>query len=271
MPSLIEEDVLQNLLDESNAQLLDEGTMAKTSGLGDNFYIGGYDLSGDVSSIDKISGGPALLDVTAIKQFAMNRIGGLRDGSMSFTSLFNFGGSGNPVNEHDALSTLPVADRIASYFRGSAIGNQAACLVAKQLNYDPTRDNSGNLNEKVDLDANSFGLEWCEQLTAGLRTDTTATAGTALDDAASSSHGAQGYLQVIAFTGTSVDIKIEHSADNSTWATLIDFGAQSARGALRGTSTGTVNRYLRATTGTGTFTSVTFAICINRNPVTVVF
>ena len=30
--------------------------MAKQSGLGDNFYIGGYNLSGDVGSLGSISG-----------------------------------------------------------------------------------------------------------------------------------------------------------------------------------------------------------------------
>ena len=30
--------------------------MAKSSGLGDNFYIGGYDLSGDVASLGQVQG-----------------------------------------------------------------------------------------------------------------------------------------------------------------------------------------------------------------------
>lgn len=69
--------------------------MAKSSGLGDNFYIGGYDLSGDVASIDKISGPTALLEATTIKQFAEARLPGLRDGSMQFTSLFENTGTTN--------------------------------------------------------------------------------------------------------------------------------------------------------------------------------
>lgn len=79
--------------------------------------------------------------------------------------------------------------------------------------------------------------------------------------------GAQAYLQVTAFTGTSVDIQVQHSPDNTTWSTLIDFGAQSAIGGLRGSVSNvtTVNRYLRAITGTGTFSSVTFAVMLARN------
>lgn len=245
--------------------------MAKTSGLGDNFYINGFDLSGDVSSIDKISGGPALLDFTPIKRSAFERQGGLRDGGMSFTTLFEFGGSLTPNFEHDVLSQLPSTDAIATYARGTVLGNVGAGLVAKQTNYDGSRDNSGNLPFKCDLVANSFGLEWGEQLTPGLRTDTTATSGTDLDHGSSTAFGAQAYLQVNAFTGTGVDIKAEHSVDGSTWATLIDFGTKTARGAARGTFSGTVNRHLRATTGTGTFTSVTFSVLVVRNLTAVSF
>lgn len=62
--------------------------MSKQSGLGDNFYIGGYDLSGDIASVDQISGGPAAIEATTIKQVAEARLFGLRSGTMKFTSLF---------------------------------------------------------------------------------------------------------------------------------------------------------------------------------------
>lgn len=72
--------------------------MAKASGLGDNFCIGGYDLSGDVASIDKISGPTALLEATTIKQFAEGRLAGKRDGNIQFTTLFeNTGATSTPA------------------------------------------------------------------------------------------------------------------------------------------------------------------------------
>src|SRR5262249_1830624 len=147
-----------------------------------------------------------------------------------------------------------------------AIGNAAASLVAKQINYDPTRGTDGSLTIAVSAQANGYGLEWGEQLTAGLRTDTTATTGTTQDDSAGTSFGGQAYLQVTAFSGTSVQVLVEHSTDNSSWSTLIDFGAQSAMGALRSnvSNTTTVNRYVRATTATGTFSSITFAVMFAR-------
>lgn len=79
--------------------------MAKTSGLGDNFYVGGFDLSGDVSSIDQISGGPALIDVTPVKVLANARIGGQRNGTMKFTTWFEF--SSAVTNPGVPTSTTP--------------------------------------------------------------------------------------------------------------------------------------------------------------------
>lgn len=241
--------------------------MAKTSGLGDNFYIGGYDLSGDVSSVDTLTGGPALIDVTAIKQSANSRIGGLRDGDWQFTSFFNAAAGA----EHPILSTLPTGDTIATYFRGTVLQSPAASIRGKQLNYDPTRDNTGNLTLKVEVQSDQYGMEWGEQLTAGLRTDTTATTGAAVTDTAGTTFGAQAYLQLVAFTGTSVDVSVTHATTSGgTYTSLLDFGSLTAIGTARATASGTVDQYLKVAT-TGTFTVATFAVCFVRNPVAVTF
>ena len=240
--------------------------MSKQNGLGMAAFVGGYDLSGDIGVLDKVSGSLGLLDVTPLNKSARVRLTGQRDGTIQFTSYFDTAAGA----EHPALSGLPRSDVGAAIFVNPlALGSPAACIVAKQVNYDPTRGQNGALTLKVDLQGNAFGLEWCEQLTPGLRTDTSATNGATQDDGAGTAFGGQGYLQVTAFTGTSVDIQIQHSTDNATWSTLIDFGAQSAIGASRVTVSNvtTVNRYLRAITGTGTFTSVTFAVAFNRNPI----
>jgi hypothetical protein len=242
---------------------------AKQSGLGDNFYIGGYDLSGDVSSVDQISGGPALFDVTSIKKSAHERIGGLRDGDLQFTTFFEFGGAGNPVFEHDALSLLPRADTIATYFRGTALQSPVACVNGKQISYDPTRDNTGNLTMKVEVQANGFGTEWGEQLTPGLRPDSGATIGPAITDAAQTAFGAQAYVQLVAFTGTSVTIAVTHATTvGGSYTSLMTTTAMTAIGAQRLSvpNTTTVDQFLKVTT-TGTFSSAVFAVAFMRNPV----
>ncbi|MGB0890550.1 MAG: hypothetical protein ACPGWS_09725, partial [Solirubrobacterales bacterium] len=63
-------------------------------------------------------------------------------------------------------------------------------------------------------------------------------------------------------TGTPTFI-LQDSANDSTFATLISFGAQAVQTAARSTVTGTVERYVRATT-TGTFTNAQFVMGIRR-------
>jgi hypothetical protein len=184
---------------------------------------------------------------------------------MQFVTFFNL------ANAHLALKTMPAGDTHMAYFRGTALGSPAACLVAKQISYDPTRGNDGSLTAKVEGQGNAYGLEWGEQLTAGLRTDTAATNGTTVDDTAGTSFGAQAYLQVTAFTGTDVTVKVQHSTDGSTWTDLVAFtpttAAHIGQRATVSNST-SVNRYVRAATvTTGGFTSVTFAVAFMRNPI----
>lgn len=313
--------------------------MAKQSGLGDNFYIGGYDLSGDVASVDQLSSPMTTLNVTPVNVYGNARIGGLRDGDMQFTTFFEYSGSGTAPSfpgsgtaitstyyvpaivtitggtvstvdingssagsgdgsyllpalgsiavdytgspswtwslqgtEHDALSPLPRTSTIASYFRGTTLLNPTASLYGLQLNYDPTRDNTGNLTMKVEVMANGYGLEWGVMLTAGLRTDTTATTGSYVDDnGAGTTYGAQAHLQIIDFEGTSVDVQIQDcTTSGGSYTSLIDFGSQTGPGAWRGTVSGTVDRYLKVVTS-GTFTYVTFAVAWTRNQFAVNF
>jgi hypothetical protein len=151
--------------------------MAKQTGLGDNFYVGGNDLSGDTNSLGKISGGPALIDVTGINESAFERLGGLRNGGIDFVTYYN------PTGAHPILSSLPTADVICTYARGTTLGNPGACMVAKQIDYNPTRSTAGDYTFAVAMQSNAYGLEWGVQLTAGLRTDTVATSGASLDGA----------------------------------------------------------------------------------------
>lgn len=89
------------------------------------------------------------------------------------------------------------------------------------------------------------------------------------------SFGAQAYLQAISLAGTDVTVTIQHSADNSTWSTLMSFTEIVAGNAnlppaaqrIAISNTSTVDRYVRAvTTTSGGFTSFEFiaAIVINQ-------
>lgn len=95
---------------------------------------------------------------------------------------------------------------------------------------------------------------------------TTDTNGTTVDQAASSSAGGAGYLQITALSGfTGVVVKIQDSPDDSVWSDLITFtNVTAAPAAERLTVSGDVDRYVRAVidvTGTG---SVTVFVGFNR-------
>lgn len=249
--------------------------MAKTSGLGDNLYIAGFDASGDISALGNIGGGPAALDFTAINKSAYERQGGLRDGRMEFTAFFNHVVAG--TGTHEKLSALPTSDVILTYCRGTNLGDPAACLVSKQINYDGTRGTDGAFTFAVSAQANGYGLGWGQQLTAGLRTDSAATNGTSIDTTASASFGAQAYLQVTAMTGTDATVKIQDSADNVTFAdvaglTFTQLTAAPASERIATASGATIRQYLRAvTTTTGGFTSLTFSVVLVKNQTAVTF
>lgn len=308
--------------------------MAKTSGLGDHFYVGGYDLSGDINSIGQLGGGPALLDVTSINEYANERIGGLRAADWQFVSFFeytpaasapSFPASGSQVAstytdpvlatitggtissvvvnggtagstdgtyllpsladvtvtytgapawtwttlgaEHTALSTLPATDEIATYFRGATSQAPAASINGKQINYDPTRDATGNLTLAVEVQSNGYGMEWGEQLTAGIRQDTAATVGPVITDTAGTTYGAQAYVHLFGFVGTSVTITIEHcTTSGGSYTPLMATTAMTGSGAQRlsVSNTTAVDRYLKVVT-TGTFTWASFAVNFVRN------
>jgi hypothetical protein len=251
--------------------------MAKSSGLGDFLFVDGVDLSGDVGVVDTLACPAAVQDVTGLSKFAFERLLLKRDGVIKFTPFWN-----NAVGvgaEHGVLSTLPRGDRLVSYLHGAAIGNPAANLLGKQVDFDWKRGAAGDLLGNVDAQGNGFGLEWANQLTAGFRTDVAATNGTAWNAGASTSFGWQAYLHVNAFTGTDVTIKLQDSADNVTFADVASgafaqitslpspLGSRLAIGGVA-----TLRQYVRASTvTTGGFTSVKFAVNVVKNTQAVSF
>lgn len=237
-----------------------EPVMAKQSGMGDNFYAAGVDLSGDTGSLARIGGGPGVLDVTGINKSAPERTGGLRDGVIDWTSYFNPAAG----QSHALLNDLPTADVIMSYCRGTALGGQCASLIGKQPNYDGTRAADGAFTFQVNALANAKGIEWGEQLTAGKRTDGSATNGSSIDyGAVSTAFGMAAYLHVFAFTGTSVTVTIEDSADNVSFAAIASGAFTAATGItsqrIATGTTATIRRYVRAVTS-GVFSNAIFAV-----------
>ena len=242
--------------------------MAKQSGLGDNLYVDGYDVSGDTQSLDSINGGPAALEQTGIDKSAMERIGGMRDGGMSWTSFWDPGGAADDA--HAVYSTLPTTDRGVAYLRGTTRGNPAAAMVAKQIGYDGTRGTDGEFTFGLEAQSNDYGLQWGVNLTAGKHSSSGAENLTSVDlTDVSTDFGAAAFLHVFSFTGTSCTVAIEDSADDAAFSAIGGLSFTAATGVTSEriqttTLTENVRRYVRAVT-TGTYTECTFAVVFVRN------
>ena len=169
------------------------------------------------------------------------------------------------------------------YFRGTTLGGPAAACVAKQVNYDPTRNADGILQFPVEAQSDGFGLEWGRMVTPGIETDTAAANGTGIENAAqaSTSFGLQAYLQTFSFTGTDVTVNLQESSDDASsdayanitggGFTQITSGDQHQERIATATNL-TVEQWVRAVTiTTGGFSDLTFAVMFVRNTAAPVF
>lgn len=248
--------------------------MAKSTGLGAAFIVGPYNITGSVTSVDRINGGPAALDCTTIGVSGYERLGGVRTGGIEVTSWFDDFLTAPNVGEHTAWKGLPTADVQVSYLNRQTVGASAASCIGKQINYDGTRGNDGSYTFKTAVESNAFGVEWGTSLTTGVQTFNAAGNGTVWDDGQgsvlSTDFGLQLYVHLLAFTGTSVTVNIQDSTDNSgdpyTTITGASTAALTAVGTTRVATSATENvkRYLRVNT-TGTFTVASLVVIVCRN------
>lgn len=235
--------------------------MAKQTGLADAFYIDGHDLSGNITSVDTVATRKAVIETPTIGKTAMERLAGMGDGEISFTSWFDDGTN----LLHDAVSGLPTTDVTVAYCRGTAADSAVAMLVAKQINYDYSRGTDKSLTANVQCLGNGNGLEW-GVLFAAEATQSSSGSTASKDDGASTSDGLAAVLQIMDINSGTPTFKIQDSPNDSDWTDLVSFSAVAngnEPSAERVTVTGTVNRYLRITS-TGTFSNAKFIVAYRR-------
>lgn len=246
--------------------------MAKSSGMGHRLFIDGFDPSADITSVNSLAVPMTTQSVPGIDKFAQERIGLLHDCTAEFAHYWNpTNGTGDAI--HTILRTLPRTDRQLTYLAGTAAGAPALSIITQQVNYDWSRNADGSMTGTTSCQGNGYGGAWGVSMSAGKRTEAVAGNAPSVDLGAvpvSYSFGWSAYLHVFAFTGTSVTVKIQDSADNSAWADITSaaFTAVTAIGKQRiGTaagSTATVRRYVRLVT-TGTYSNVVYAVNFVRN------
>jgi len=216
-------------------------------------------LTGQLNNLTFVKNTPTA-DVTVFGSDDRAYIAGPGDGSVSVNGLFE-----RATSDAYLEGTIGSVDGelITGGVGGFTIGNRAvlARVRAGSYNVAASVQDAVRVSGSVDVDAGVRGGVALHDLTEESGSGNFAS----VDGSASSAFGAVAHLHVTAFTGTDAEIKVQHSANDSTWADLITFTTVSGVTQERATVAGTVNRYLRAAVTGGTFSAVTFVVAAARN------
>ncbi len=229
--------------------------------------------SADFSAYLNESSGAGEIDATETTTFGQGSktyIVGLADGKISFSGLFDGG-----TNAQDQLTATMRAnaisngtDVVTTYApEGNVFGKRCQIAQGVLTTYEVSGAVADVNEAKYEIQTDG-GLDSGLILAAATSVSTaTTTNGTAVDNTALTSAGAAAVLHVTANTNAgATTFKVQHSVDNSVWVDLITFTSVSASTTSfqRGTSTGTVNRYLRAQATTAGAGNITYTIAAAR-------
>lgn len=186
----------------------------------------------------------------------------LRGGSFMLEGLYRTNEiAGSSLQE--IFAALPDTQIIVTGYPDTrTAGKPALLMYADVLKYNIDSVVATLVKVSIDLSSQKWHVEHGVSL-HDLTAETGTGNGTAVDNGASTSNGGVGVIHVPAIAGAapSVVVRIEHSANGSTWATLLTFAAATAATKERiEVAPGTlVNRHLREVhTFGGTTSSITF-------------
>lgn len=213
------------------------------------------------------------LDVTTFGSIYRKFIGGLAEGTMTLTGFFDTGTGSSDVVLFEALDDTEAFAQTFFPEGHGTINKPAFVLKAVENRYE-TGASTGAAVPAAAAMAGSGGARWGRVLSTGAAVTPTATPAnfTGIDNPqdAATSKGASAHLHVLANTyDQSTTIKVQHSADDVTYADLMTFTAVAAStltSERKEVALGTnINRYLRAqyvgAAGTG---DLEFVVAVSR-------
>jgi hypothetical protein len=225
-------------------------------------FIGGYDLSGDSRSFDRLENMFGFVDLTGWNQAIHN---GLADklrmmGVRGYSAFLNDAASGAFGVLKDPAAGL----ELSILFGGNAeptYGDPAYLLAAVQMATQGAFDTGAAVINTDFLPESGISQDYPLGVVLFPHTLSLAatTNGTSVNNLASSAYGLHANLHVITTASGNFAFKIQHSTDDAIWADLVSFTINgSALASEHIAVTGTVNQYLRgvATRTAGTVTVV---------------
>lgn len=239
--------------------------MAFIHGKSAGIVHGVYDLTSYLNDAS-VSQDVETAETTAFGATAKTYITGLRDATISASGMFD--GAASAVD--DVLTASIGSDTLAPMIvaqSGLTGAERAYILQSKTTSYEVSSPVGDVVSVSFDSQADG-GADDAILLTS-LAAITATGNGTARDNTTSTTNGGMAQVNVTVNTlNNTLVFKVQHSADNSTWADLATFATVPAttttsERVLVASGT-TVNRYLRAnytTSGTG---SITFIMAFAR-------
>lgn len=237
--------------------------MAVQSGLTSNLYVAEYDLSTDIQAFQSETS-RNLLSTSGIADGAERRILGRADGSVNWTGYWDTAAA----QHHPVISALPTSDRIVSLFIGQTVGGPGGSLPAKVITYAPSFNTDGSLLVNVSAMANAKALEWGEMLTTGKQTFASGTVnGTSVNGGGATAFGLSAYLHVFSLGSGSPTVKLQDSANDSSFSDITGGGFTTVSGAtserIQTATNGAVRQYVRVNVS-GTYTNLVAAVTFFR-------
>jgi len=232
-----------------------------------NVFINEFDFStyfNDVSASTSVD----TAETSAFGTSAKTYVVGHRDGTISLSGMFEGTASvGTDAFFATALGSA-TKNKIIVAPQGNSVAAGAIMLVADDTSYEVSSAIADIVQASAEFQSTD-AVEHGKILSSGSTVSATGN-GTGVDNTTSSSNGGAGFLSVPVNTrnGT-IGVKVQHSADNSTFADLVSFttvtSTQKTSERVEVASGTTINRYLRVVyTVAGSSGSATPVVAFTR-------
>ncbi|MEN3329013.1 MAG: hypothetical protein V7638_3820 [Acidobacteriota bacterium] len=234
-----------------------------------------YDLSIYFKNAE-LNGEAAVLDATTFTAAAKTFIPDFVEGGVSLSGVWSadqFEATNNPAGldnrVDDVLQPILGVDSDQYFLIGQeglgTFGLNTQILAGKETKYSVQSPFNGLVSAMAEV--KSDGPIQQAILLAHQVARTATGTGTAYDGAAATAFGAKVQIHCTeASAGDTLDVIVEDSADNVSWATIGTFTQLTAVGHQRISIAGTIRRYVRVSwTIAGTGPSFTFVVALARN------
>ena len=237
--------------------------MPQAIGRDQRLLVDQYDISSYLTDI-KASKDVEMYDTTTMTGTSKTYQPGLKNGKLSISYLWDQAAGGSDPVLQAALGSA--AGQVVSYFPVgyAAIGNRAELLSSRLTNFEAGAGVADLLKGSSEImsDGDMDGGVVLSPLTSRTGTGNYAS----VDNGVASANGGVGHLHVTVDNGTALVVKIQDSADDSSFADIITFTSIGVVGSERiALAVGSaVRRYVRAAVTTLTGTAFTFAVTFAR-------